>query len=783
MGVFIRTIINAKSFRRTLIASVALSICCAVVFIAVPLLNVVGYESGAAAGAFISLIAFCLGCAAAGTLSRQAGDNSDDEDRAAANVFSAFFVSASAAASLVALIFCATAGYSFLIGGCNVGSGVPLFLLITIPTAIHFSAAGVFLGSFRRAWLSAIFFAIYFIAGAAQTLNEALDGQRQVLHNITIGLFSMSGASGFELTVPATFIPYRAIVAAASLFFLGLAMMRFSASDMEARGGAWLSIIVAGAIAACFFFCGDATGLDTGRKTMERALNIKYTTPHARLHFSQDTFSDKEAEIAGKFVEWNLSEIRNALWMTQRAKIEVYLYKDADQMERHTGARDFYFAQPWKNSLHISARAIDSPILKHELTHAVMGKFGRGIFGTPYNFGLIEGLATAIESNYYLGADYQESFAAALKAGVLSSAEKSIDNAGFGSSSMGISYDMAGGFIGYMIHAHGTDRIKMFYANPDAKKIYGKTLLELNNEWVEWLKTVPASELEIRKAAFIYDDSAFPPFFRQTCPRVGSRMKQSGPAADYFQYYKKGRHKEAANLCESQFNETGNPQWLVNQAVNNIEAGEYSKALKAADRALRAEKINYSTKDSAHIQKIMALAKMNKPDEAAAAIADYKAFDALNGDRLEIASRLTRTSGGRLLLPYFIRYDLPPDNVIASALKTDSMIGETRGALAIMMVGRDAMESRLPVADRHINVFVVRAKGLEPIKYDMLTRLGTAYLKNGRPWVAIRVYEKAMVFARSGKSRRDAEINVRKAMFFTKKLSGSEKIIQLDNDK
>jgi len=769
-----------SSLRNLSILALSCSVALAIVFTQVPLLNVIGYETGAATGLFIALAGAILGFAA-GRQTRRPGTELSPSNTYLINRQYFRCVLPGMAGIVMILIIIGT--YTYYVRGCKLDSGVILFLSITIPTLLHCAAMGLFLGrTIRRWWVGVSIILVYIVGSGFFSLLEFLLGQRQVVHNLVIGLFSLTGYYGFDLVIPPSYYIYRVLISFFSIFFLGLAIL------MNPRGGApgatdrligWRDVIAAvGVFLFCIIFMPDQTGLGSGHRMLENDLDNSIKTEYATLHFSRDTMDSKEIQKAAAHIDWYLAEIGEALDMELPEQIHVYLYQDGKQMELHTGARDFFFAQPWKYSLHIEKDDVSREITKHELTHTIMGEFGGGIFGTPYNIGVVEGIAVAVEKEYFRGPGFQEEFAAALKAGVLAPAQQTIGNVGFGATSMWKSYNMAGGFTGYLLYRYGADQYKSFYADPDTNKVYGKPLEQLNNDWEKWLDKIDVSPHALRHAELYYDDTAFPPFYKTPCPRVGEREPdENDPYYQLSSLRESGKHELKARLCEEIFEKNSDPKWLVRKGCEYIAAKDFASARETARRALEADRIRPDTKDRAYALLACSLASAGDYEGAIATLQKRKAYGFQDPEKVEQMILVVKNESVReLLAPHYID---PCDQArgsrraLQAAVDKDPDFGPAHGALAFSMK-RESFpdeESYFQEMESHIEAFLKNTSALDHTTYKLMEKAGNSYFDAGLYNEAIQYYEKMNHYAGDERDRFLTARLVRRARFFRARLN------------
>lgn len=737
-----------------------------------PLLDVVGYEFGAAMAVFLA--------AAGGTLGIIAGRETRRPD-ISPSVSAHYIVNVKygrcAAAGLLclALPLAIVAAGAFYVRKCNIGTGLPLFLAIAVPTLFHYTAAGLAAGRiFRRAWAAALALFGYFLATSVYSFVLFMIGSQWNLPNLTIGVFSLSGFNGFDLVVPDSFYASRLLALFMSAFFLAAAILANPQQHYpRPRQDTYFGLrgIAAAALVfiVCLAFFPDQTGLGSGRRTLNRELSVKLSLPNAVLHYSPGALKASQARRAARYTEWYIREIKDAVPIGPRWKIHVYLYKDSEQKRRLVNAGNIYFSAPWLHEVHIDAHSIDTDIYKHELTHAAMAEHARGIFGTPYNMGVVEGIAEAVQMDYFRGPDFQETFAASVQAKVLAPAQQTLTNLGFGATNMWKSYSMSGGFTGFLIYRYGPEKYARFYGNPDAQKIYGKSMKSLNGEWTEWLKAAPVSAFALRNAEREFNDVEFPPFYRTTCPRVGSRAGLGDPEERLDALHDEEKYSDYSNLCEEFYEKDANPEWLVKQARMYLETGRPKKALAAAGRALAAKKISHGTRAAALYIEGFALAALGRFDEAVPPLEECRALGFMSPDEIEMTIRIFERKQLRgIPLHYYLFRRGRGVKTIEKAIAADPGFGVTYGELAEQISKWDyATPDEYLAGLRDLtDEFIALTPGLEAAKINALVRLGDAYFDAEKYGEAAAAFGRIKPLARNERDLFIARRGIERAGFF-----------------
>jgi len=765
---------KSKTYDRALlvlfIAAAALGLACA----STPMLNVVGYETGAACSLFAALAAAVLGVIAGGDTRRT---NAGPEVGSFGVVGPLYCSVLYSSAVTVALPLLIVAVNSYYVKKCNVGTDLPLVAAMVVPTVAHYAAAGLAAGRIARTGLKAAAFLFgYFILTSLHTFALFMLGAPWTLPNTTIGLFSDTGFYGFGLTLPPSFYPFRLLTLFCSLFFLGAAVLCDPAKHYPRKredvffGRAAISASL-GLLLFCQLFVPDATGLGSGRRTLNAELSRVHGTPHTVLHYSPGTLDAAGLRKAARYAEWYVKEIRDAVPMKPSWRIHVYIYSGDEQMKRLKTAGDFYFSSPWLHEVHIQARSLDRSIFKHELTHAAMAEYGKGIFGTPYNMGLVEGIAESVEENYFRGPAFQEKFAASLKAEVLSPSNRTISNIGFGASNMWKSYSMAGGFIGFLIHKYGPEKFAEYYGNPDTKKMYGKDMKTLNAEWTDSLRKTRISKRALRLAELEFNDVINPPFYKTECPRVGVRSDVSNPYTRLQALKDAGDEKGYDKLCETLYKKSKNPEILLNRASSLMEGGKYREAAGVAAEILKMKKVPNSVRDQAFAIRMESLYRTGDAAGAARAVKERLDFGFADPEYLQRVLWIMRDGKSAAeLLPEYFHPEKNLKMLVASRAGSSTAMIPALADVALSMNENDYPDksSYLRDLERFTETFATLPAGQNKTKIKLFLKLGDAMNDAERYEDAKAAYRRNLVLSEDEKDRFTAKRRVEMTEFFVK---------------
>jgi len=764
----------SRKFKKTAlffaIAGAALAACST----RIPLLNVAGYELAAVSALFLAVACGALGVVA-GADTRDPGISPRHSTWHLSNV--KYSQAVFAGLAVLALIYAISAYSTIVVQKCNLAAGAYLFFWITIPTALHYAAVGIAAGRACRGKIAAgALVLLYFLLTCAHSFAVFMDGSRWTMPNLTVGLFTDAGFYGLALIPPPGFIPSRLLVVFTSLFFIGAAaaanpQAHSSRLESDSYFSRRAMLSAAAVFLFCFIFFPDQTGAGSNKRYVSSVMSATVETPNAVVFYDPSSLTKGRAERAARFAEWHIHEINEAIPMPESRRARVMLYADNEQKLRLTGAADYLFSAPWRVEVHMTDDRVDDSVFKHELTHALMSAYGRGVFGTPYNMGVVEGIAEAVEQDFFRGLEFQEYFAAAVKAGAIAPASKTMSTAGFGSSSMWKSYEMAGAFTGFLINKYGQEKYTEYYASPNPEKVYGKTISELNDEWIEWLSGMEVSAYALRIAQMRYDDEKYPAFYKKRCPRIGPLPGTEEPWAAVASMMEDGEYLKSAELCEETHSKDGNADWLVKKAKSLLKAGRYDEAAESARRVMTSKKATNEAKDSAMAALATAHAATGNFEAATSALMEREAFGfAKPGHVAILIEAMNRPAAREALLPSMISgvdFEL---GAVRRAIEADPDFISLYSQLALNMKAKDfaSEDEFLKNLKRTTLRFADNTPGYDSLKLKTLINLGDKLTDARRYDEAEKTYRAALNLNLDARERFTAERRIERTIFFEK---------------
>src|SRR2546429_670193 len=133
---------------------------------------------------------------------------------------------------------------------------------------------------------------------------------------------------------------------------------------------------------------------------LDGELGGRIETEHLVLHFPREK-KDEERALMARDAEIDVRAVAAFFGITPGPRIDVYLYRSADEKRMLIGAAETSFTKPWLRQIHTNDAPPPHPILRHELVHALGAQIAAGPWRVPGGIvpqmALVEGLAVAAD--------------------------------------------------------------------------------------------------------------------------------------------------------------------------------------------------------------------------------------------------------------------------------------------------------------------------------------------------------------------------------------------------
>ncbi|BDG08691.1 type VI secretion system protein [Anaeromyxobacter paludicola] len=545
------------------------------------LLGVPGFELGLAGALLAALAGGPLGVAAA---RRQLARGAPSPGGALASATLPLL-------ALEALLFGASALHARLATPCAPLASAALFPILALPSALLAPAVGVLCGLVargrRRVGLP-LYVAV--VAGSlAWTAVAAWRGPTATAQDHFLGVWPG------PLYDEAIAVDRHLVLFRAGTLGLWLAACALASAARGSRGGGWLgaeerpargraavALALAGLLGA--FVASRAGGGLTRRSELDRVLGGRLDGARCELHFPREK-PPAEADRLLRDCEYDAAEVARRLGLLAPPRARVYVYRDAAEKGRLTGAGRTNFTKPWLAEIHLNDGPTPHPVLRHELVHALASAIAPGPLRVPARAGvlvyagLVEGLAEAADAPH--GPFTLHEWTRAMRdAGVMPPVEALVGPAGFLGAAPARAYTAAGSFLRWLLDTRGAAPVRALYAHGDFARAFGAPLPALAAEWGRFLDGV-AVPPELRAAAQLRFRRGS--LFTRTCAREVASLEAR--AADLA---RARRPEDAAPLYRrAAALSGGDPAYLRAEGEAFAAAGASARAEAAFAAALR----------------------------------------------------------------------------------------------------------------------------------------------------------------------------------------------------
>lgn len=420
----------------------------------VPLFNALGYESSLALGI---LLPFFIGGLAKSELSR------------AAKFSSAFF-------ALLAPPVVMLANMLF-VRNCSYLEGLGFYALSTVAGSMFAYALMRFLKSISERFARPLYAILYVAILVLPTLYRFYFEPQLFFFNHIFGFFS--GA----LYDDAIELEWRYALFRFETLLISAFLLLYSFRDKFSRRDLVVLTISFGPLLLSLELGSDEFGFTSSRGALAKRLAPIDDEGLWRMSLQADSLSKARTR---RRLELELRDLKRALALDAIPNISVFIYPNADEKRRFTGAENIEFAKPWRNEIHLTEQSFHSTI-RHELVHVLMARYGVWGLGISSRVGLLEGVAVALETPDF---DWttNELAAAIVKNDLAPKNLESLLGAfGFWTSLGATSYALMGSFAQYLIETYGIEKFKAVYAAGDFRRVYDKSESGLIAEWKEFL--------------------------------------------------------------------------------------------------------------------------------------------------------------------------------------------------------------------------------------------------------------------------------------------------------
>ena len=277
---------------------------------------------------------------------------------------------------------------------CDPAGGFVLYLAIAVPSALLAATLGVACGFLSRRRAGLLYAAVFAISLAVALWPILRGPQVFAFHH----LGGMYPGPIYDEAIRASralwlFRTGTLLYAGACAGFVLLAGPR-----RPRRRGAVI-LVLSGGAAIWMSLSAEQFHWKASRSQLDAELGGRLETAHLVLHFPREK-TEGERSLLARDAEADVRSVAQFLGIAPpAARIEVWLYRSAEEKQRLIGAAETSFTKPWLRQIHTNDAPAPHPILRHELVHALGADLAGGPWRVPGGLfpqmALIEGIAVA----------------------------------------------------------------------------------------------------------------------------------------------------------------------------------------------------------------------------------------------------------------------------------------------------------------------------------------------------------------------------------------------------
>jgi tetratricopeptide (TPR) repeat protein len=487
----------------------------ALILAALPLFGLLGYESAFVLGLGITLAATHLGARAVfrwrARLPLVLAEREGIDARPLRALMQLVAGQAARALGLLVLPVLVLALNALRVKNCNLAAGLAWALVLPGVSALTATVAGVAAGLGSRRSGRAILLGLGIILGSVGWSLARAYTAPPIFAFDPFGGYFPGSLYDEEVAISGTVLGARALHLGFALAALTVLAPFLDGHTLglrwrAARGRTALKALalVAGGAAALALHLEPRLGLAPDAASIARALGGRRETAHLVLLYSPSGPWARDIDLHAEDAEFRWHELADFFGVTPSGKITCYLFADAAEKRRHTGAGHTQVAKPWRREIYLQHDSWPHGVIKHELAHVFAGEFGDPLLhvarrGLVIDAGLIEGVAVAAEDRAeHLTLDQSVQV---MRRADLEPPLAQVLGPGFYAFSASRAYTLAGSFVRFLIEAHGIERFRALYRNGgDYVAAYGRPLGELGAEWSRRIDATTVSEADHQQA-------------------------------------------------------------------------------------------------------------------------------------------------------------------------------------------------------------------------------------------------------------------------------------------
>ena len=408
---------------------------------------------------------------------------------------------------------------------CDPLGGLVLYLALAAPSALLAATAGVACGFLLRRGAGFLYAAIFLASLAFALLPLARGPQVFAFHHFA-GMYPGPIYDEAIRPTPALWF-FRACTL---LYAGGCAGIAILAGPPRPRRRGLAIALVFSAAAGWMSMHAEQFHWKASAAQLDAELGGRIETEHLVLHFPREK-KDEERALFARDAEIDVRAVAQFLGVSPQEKIDVWLYRSAEEKRTLLGAAETSFTKPWLRQIHTNDAPAPHPILRHELVHAIGAQLARGPWGVPGrlrgllpDMALVEGVAVA--GDWPPGEfTIHEQARAILDLKLLPDLGRLFSPGLFYAESGPRAYTAAGSFIRWLWETRGPQYVYKVYA--------GRSALDARALGPDYLRFLAALPERARAVALASQRYAAPSLARRRCPHeVAALSREASQSRD-----------------------------------------------------------------------------------------------------------------------------------------------------------------------------------------------------------------------------------------------------------
>lgn len=246
------------------------------------------------------------------------------------------------------------------------------------------------------------------------------------------------------------------------------------------------------------YFNLSKAGILHSETWIQQQLGGKLETEHSIIYYDRQ-IPESELQWLAALHDFHIRELSEILELDLNAlpKVHSYLYRHEWQKKALTGAGGTVYVPVWlrKPQMHIHWQ-VAGRVLRHELVHVLSREFGTPIINASPVIALVEGLATAFETERNHRGTGDQLVAAQPELPGYRYMRRLMSLTGFYALDGNLSYTIAGSFTGWLWEHCGADAMKQAYATGRISRACGQPFGDLVEGWHAHLRIVETDSLQ-----------------------------------------------------------------------------------------------------------------------------------------------------------------------------------------------------------------------------------------------------------------------------------------------